>query len=100
MGHSRSRSHSRSPRRGEPRVREYASVPDHGSPKASDTDSTATNSSDEFDWDAEEDGATISRDKAKAKRMRRLWLLIMKLARPVRYVHSPSSLTSLLTLDT
>ncbi|KAH7327668.1 Mechanosensitive ion channel-domain-containing protein [Rhizoctonia solani] len=51
-----------------------------------DTDSTATNSSDEFDWDAADgDGDDQSVHHAKkAKRGRRLWLAFMKLARPIR----------------
>jgi hypothetical protein len=53
----------------------------------SDTD-TATDSSDEFNWD---DAESAEEEKkvagAKAKRGRRLWLLFLKLARPVRYVN-------------
>ncbi|CAE6403951.1 unnamed protein product [Rhizoctonia solani] len=49
-----------------------------------DSDSTATNSSDEFDWDAADaDDQSIHHTK-KAKRGRRLWLAFLKLARPVR----------------
>ncbi|CAE6495620.1 unnamed protein product, partial [Rhizoctonia solani] len=51
-----------------------------------DSDSTATNSSDEFDWDAADgDGDDQSVHHAKkAKRGRRVWLAFMKLARPIR----------------
>lgn len=47
-----------------------------------DSDTTATNSSDEFDWDGEEkiDPAGL----VKAKRIRWLWLLFMKLSRFLR----------------
>lgn len=50
--------------------------------QAFDSDTTATNSSDEFDWDEEkkEDVA----DLVKAKRIRWLWLLFMKLSRFIR----------------
>ena len=55
--------------------------------KFDDTDSTATNSSDEFDWSEDEEAKT---DKAQlqvgAKRGRRLWLAFVKLAIPVRVV--------------
>ncbi|KAG8741314.1 hypothetical protein FRC10_003018 [Ceratobasidium sp. 414] len=48
------------------------------------SDSTATNSSDEFDWDAADgDEQSIHREK-KAKRGRRVWLGFMKLSRPLR----------------
>lgn len=44
---------------------------------------TATNSSDEFDWDyGGEEGAED--ENLKAKRGRRLWLAFLKLARPIR----------------
>ncbi|KII85753.1 hypothetical protein PLICRDRAFT_44145 [Plicaturopsis crispa FD-325 SS-3] len=46
---------------------------------------TATNSSDEFDWDEDEEVTRAkAQEKGKAHRGRRLWLLFMKLARPVR----------------
>ena len=55
--------------------------------KFDDTDSTATNSSDEFDWSEDEEAKA---DKAQlrvgAKRGRRLWLAFVKLAIPVRVV--------------
>lgn len=56
----------------------------HGTRLSYDSDyDTATNSSDEFDWDyggeeGEED------ENLKAKRGRRLWLAFLKLARPIR----------------
>jgi len=53
----------------------------------SDSDSSPTGSSDEFDWDAEEDDAS-SKDRngttVKAKRGRAAYLGFMKLARPLR----------------
>ncbi|CAE6480680.1 hypothetical protein ACGC1H_003511 [Rhizoctonia solani] len=49
-----------------------------------DSDSTATNSSDEFDWDAADGDDQSVHHAKKAKRGRRLWLAFMKLARPVR----------------
>jgi hypothetical protein len=53
--------------------------------KFDDTDSTATNSSDEFDWfEDEETNAGQMQLQVGAKRGRRLWLAFMKLARPVR----------------
>ncbi|TFK44543.1 Mechanosensitive ion channel-domain-containing protein [Crucibulum laeve] len=50
----------------------------------SDSDTTATNSSDEFDWDEDEDKKDAAQERVKAKRLRRLWLGFMQLARPVR----------------
>ncbi|KAJ6474595.1 Mechanosensitive ion channel-domain-containing protein [Mycena vitilis] len=52
----------------------------------SDSDSTATDSSDEFDWDEEDDEARAEKagGSHRAKRGRALWLAFMKLARPVR----------------
>lgn len=46
---------------------------------------TATNSSDEF-WDgaAKEDGARVPTEKTRAKRGRRVYLLFMRLYRPIR----------------
>jgi hypothetical protein len=49
------------------------------------SDTTATNSSDEFDWDEEEEGAKVGQD-TKAKRGRALYLAFMKLARPIRVI--------------
>jgi len=55
--------------------------------KFEDTDSTATNSSDEFDWfEDEEAKADKSQPQVGAKRGRRLWLAFVKLARPVRVI--------------
>lgn len=51
-----------------------------------DSDSTATNSSDEFDWDAADGDEQSIHHAKKAKRGRRLWLAFLKLARPIRYV--------------
>ncbi|CAE6428030.1 unnamed protein product [Rhizoctonia solani] len=48
------------------------------------SDSTATNSSDEFDWDAADGDDQSVHHARKAKRGRRVWLAFMKLARPVR----------------
>ena len=47
-----------------------------------DTDSTATNSSDEFNWS--EDEGTVKADETHLPVRRRLWLAFGKLARPVR----------------
>ncbi|KAH7931249.1 hypothetical protein BV22DRAFT_1027481 [Leucogyrophana mollusca] len=51
-----------------------------------DSDTTATNSSDEFDWDQEDESVDAAEihDIKKAKRGRAIWLAFMKLARPVR----------------
>ncbi|CAE6438170.1 unnamed protein product [Rhizoctonia solani] len=49
-----------------------------------DSDSTATNSSDEFDWDAADGDDQSIHHAKKAKRGRRLWLAFLKLARPIR----------------
>ncbi|KZV64399.1 hypothetical protein PENSPDRAFT_588423 [Peniophora sp. CONT] len=62
----------------------------HPTPGSGDVDSlsdTATDTDDEFDWDAEDEDAKsghVNRAGAKAKRGRRLYLLFMKLSRPVR----------------
>ncbi|EJD08533.1 uncharacterized protein FOMMEDRAFT_74431 [Fomitiporia mediterranea MF3/22] len=62
---------------------------DHGSHKSPSNDSpsdTATNSSDEFDWEAEDD-AENEKDlekKRKTRRGRKIYGLFMKLARPIR----------------
>ena len=47
------------------------------------SDTTATNSSDQFDWDHDDDAAAAAKD-TKAKRGRALYLAFMKLARPFR----------------
>ncbi|KAF9457510.1 Mechanosensitive ion channel-domain-containing protein [Collybia nuda] len=52
---------------------------------ASHSDTTATNSSDEFNWDEEETFYTAE-DNVQAKRGRAIWLGFMKLARPIRVV--------------
>lgn len=50
-----------------------------------DSDSSSTNTSDEFDWDEEEPSAAEgTHEGTKARRGRALWLAFMKLARPVR----------------
>lgn len=53
---------------------------------ASDSDSSLTGSSDEFDWDEEDDASTKARHdpSVKAKRGRAAYLAFMKLARPFR----------------
>jgi len=51
----------------------------------SDSETTATNSSDEFDWSEEEEKPPAGLKKLDhARRVRWLWLLFMKLARPLR----------------
>lgn len=57
--------------------------------KATTNDSlsdTATNTSDEFDWEAEDDGETAKdlENKRKTRRGRKIYGLFMKLARPIR----------------
>ncbi|KAK2465625.1 hypothetical protein APHAL10511_002169 [Amanita phalloides] len=50
----------------------------------SDSDTaTATNSSDEIDWE-HSDEAIVETENLKAKRGRRLWLAFLKLAKPIR----------------
>ncbi|KAJ3518126.1 hypothetical protein NLJ89_g43 [Agrocybe chaxingu] len=51
---------------------------------SSDSDTVATNSSDEFNWFEDEDIKAEQQDGVPAKRGRRLWLAFMKLARPIR----------------
>ncbi|THH19235.1 hypothetical protein EW146_g1885 [Bondarzewia mesenterica] len=50
------------------------------------SNTTATNSDDEFDWDANEDAEAVGStdERSKAKRGRLLYLAFMKLSRPVR----------------
>ncbi|KDQ19570.1 hypothetical protein BOTBODRAFT_126457 [Botryobasidium botryosum FD-172 SS1] len=48
------------------------------------TDTTLTHSSDEFDWELDEKEPAKVTAARKAKRGHRLWLMFMKLARPVR----------------
>jgi hypothetical protein len=52
----------------------------------SDSNTTSTNSSDEFDWDEEEVASQVESPETgkRARRGRALWLGFMKLARPVR----------------
>ena len=70
-----------------------------------DTDSTATNSSDEFDWSGDEEAkADKVQLRVGAKRGRRLWLAFVKLARPVRVflvslIGVAISITPLLVVD-
>jgi len=52
-------------------------------PHDSESD-TATNSSDEFDRDHEDEDGIEDEKNLKAKRGRRLWLTFLKLARPIR----------------
>ncbi|KAF9269000.1 hypothetical protein L218DRAFT_916497 [Marasmius fiardii PR-910] len=66
----------------EPSTRDYTRY--HDQPGGTDSDSTATNSSD-FNWDEDEDNLERKgAEKAKAKRGRAIYLAFMKLARPVR----------------
>ncbi|KAJ7760396.1 Mechanosensitive ion channel-domain-containing protein [Mycena metata] len=53
-----------------------------------DSDSTATDSSDEFNWDEDDEEAqdTEKIHRTKAKRGRALWLAFMRLARPIRQI--------------
>lgn len=48
------------------------------------SDSTPTNSSDEFDWDGEGEDSPQTTDLKKAKRVRRLWLLYSRLSGGIR----------------
>ncbi|KAJ7050498.1 Mechanosensitive ion channel-domain-containing protein [Mycena amicta] len=50
--------------------------------------SSETDSSDEFDWDEDDDETRAEKqaDTLKAKRGRAIWLLFMKLARPIRII--------------
>ncbi|CAL1714828.1 unnamed protein product [Somion occarium] len=52
----------------------------------SPSESSATNSSDEFDWEAEDDATSqkTAAEKVKVKRMGAIWRGFMKLARPIR----------------
>jgi hypothetical protein len=61
-------------------------LPPHVPPQIdshTDSDTTATNSSDEFDWDEDED-VKAETEGVKAKRGRALWMAFMKLARAIR----------------
>jgi len=60
-----------------------------GDDDASDSDSSPTGSSDEFDWDKEEDDASNKArndNTVKAKRGRAAYLGFLKLARPLRVI--------------
>ncbi|KAL4264922.1 EF-hand domain-containing protein [Pleurotus pulmonarius] len=53
----------------------------------SDTDTTATNSDDEFDWDNDDEFSRPDlTERKKAKRFRALWVAFMMLARPIRVI--------------
>ncbi|KAI0788812.1 Mechanosensitive ion channel-domain-containing protein [Abortiporus biennis] len=55
------------------------------SPELSESDSTATVTSDEFDWEAEDDARSIHfKAKAAATRGQAVWKYFMKLSRPIR----------------
>ncbi|KAG6845241.1 hypothetical protein H0H87_012233 [Tephrocybe sp. NHM501043] len=77
-------SHREKPRPPSPIAKdvEFGSEPVLETPQHSETD-TATNSSDEFDWDDDEDFKT-QQERTKAKRGRALWMAFMKLSRAVR----------------
>lgn len=61
-----------------------SALPEDETTQNTDSDSSETNSSDEFDWDEELSMVEEAHDKTKARRGRALWLAFMKLARPVR----------------
>ncbi|KAA1470313.1 hypothetical protein DENSPDRAFT_836085 [Dentipellis sp. KUC8613] len=69
----------------QPQHTDSADVANHITPDSS-SDTTATNSDDEFDWEADEDNVSVHKaaDVSKAKRGRFLYLTFMKLSRPVR----------------
>ncbi|KAF9039670.1 hypothetical protein BDZ89DRAFT_945114 [Hymenopellis radicata] len=54
------------------------------SQKSADSDTTATNSSDEFNWDEDEADEQAKFEASKAKRLRLVYLAFMKLSRTVR----------------
>jgi len=60
-----------------------AATPPFAQTQHYDSDTTATNSSDEFDWD-EDEGKEDASDLIKARRVRWLWLQFMKLSRFIR----------------
>lgn len=60
-----------------------AATPPFAQTQHYDSDTTATNSSDEFDWD-ENEGKEDASDLIKARRVRWLWLQFMKLSRFIR----------------
>lgn len=55
-------------------------------PDDSDTDTTAAESLNDFDWSEGDEEKSNIGDQVAAKRGRRLWLAFMKLSRPVRAV--------------
>lgn len=55
-------------------------------PDDSDTDTTAAESLNDFDWSEDDEEKSNIGDQVAAKRGRRLWLAFMKLSRPVRVV--------------
>ncbi|EPQ54807.1 hypothetical protein GLOTRDRAFT_111417 [Gloeophyllum trabeum ATCC 11539] len=74
--------HSASKNRAEVRLNDED---DHGLTADSASDTTATNSSDEFDWDEQdEEEKEKAAEKTKARRGRAIWLAFMKLSRFVR----------------
>src|SRR5438105_160850 len=52
--------------------------------ESSESNSTATDSPDEFNWGEDENSPGENAENIQAKRGRRLWLAFMKLARPIR----------------
>lgn len=64
-----------------PTISREATFQDEGS---TDSDTTATDSPDEFNWDEDGDLSGENTEKTQAKRGRRLWLAFMTLARPIR----------------
>jgi hypothetical protein len=58
--------------------------PLHFDSQLPESDTTATNSSDEFDWDDDDEKHADITGPTKAKRIRWLWTLFMKLSRFVR----------------
>ncbi|EGN93007.1 hypothetical protein SERLA73DRAFT_190130 [Serpula lacrymans var. lacrymans S7.3] len=82
---SKDSDHTSSPH-SEQELKNYISEPtSENNAHDNDSDTTGTNSSDEFNWD-EDDELTGNGNQAspKARRGRALWLAFMKLARPVR----------------
>jgi hypothetical protein len=64
---------------------EHHDISEHDGGKYESSSDSSTNSSDEFNWDEEEEGTKVVQG-IKAKRGRALYLLFMKLARPVRVI--------------
>jgi hypothetical protein len=67
-----------------PRPSPRAATPPLPQGQQYDSDTTVTNSSDEFDWDEHEEKREEAVDLVKAKRIRWLWLGFMKLSRFIR----------------